>query len=201
MASLLMEDYADRIDEQGKHYLRRVIDNADYMEQLIIDLLALSRVGAQKTPEPVEVRSVVERILNIHRERFVQKGIEIVIRPSFPHFFFDRTQITELFQNLITNAAKFMGEQPCPRIEIGGKESGEWIEFYVKDNGIGIDPEYHDRIFGAFHRLKELDVEGTGVGLTIVKKVVDLAYGKIWIESKKGEGTTFFVRFPKTAEA
>lgn len=200
MASILMEDYADRFDEKGKHYLRRVIDNADYMEQMIMDLLALSRVGAQKGAEPVEVRSVVERVLEIHQERFARKGIEIVIHPTFPNFLFDRTQIMELFQNLITNAAKFMGDQPFPRIEIGGRESGEWVEFYVKDNGIGIDPDYHDRIFGVFQRLKELDVEGTGVGLTIVKKVVDLAHGKVWIESRKGEGSTFFVRFPKLEE-
>ncbi|MDC4227468.1 MAG: HAMP domain-containing protein [Candidatus Manganitrophus sp.] len=118
MASILMEDYADRFDEKGKHYLRRVIDNADYMEQMIMDLLALSRVGrAQKGAEPVEVRSVVERVLEIHQERFAsRRGLKSssFIR-RFQTFLFDRTQITELFQNLITNAAKFMGDQPFPR--------------------------------------------------------------------------------------
>ncbi|NKE69744.1 sensor histidine kinase [Candidatus Manganitrophus noduliformans] len=201
MASILMEDYAGQLDEKGKHYLQRVIENANYMEQMIMDLLTLSRVGAQKGSEPVEVRSVVERILDIHQERFAKKGIEIIIQPTFPRLLFDRAQITELFQNLITNAAKFMGDQPCPRIEIGGRESGEWVELYVKDNGIGIDPEYHDRIFGVFQRLKDVEVEGTGVGLSIVKKIVDLAHGTIWIESRKGEGTTFFIRFPKAEEA
>lgn len=105
-----------------------------------------------------------ENVSAVSGERFARKGIEIVIHPTFPNFLFDRTQIMELFQNLITNAAKFMGDQPCPRIEIGGRESGEWVEFYVKDNGIGIDPDYHDRIFGVFQRLKDLDVEGTGLG-------------------------------------
>jgi light-regulated signal transduction histidine kinase (bacteriophytochrome) len=201
MASILMEDYSNQFDEKGKHYLQRVIDNANYMEQMIIDLLALSRVGrAQKAPQLAEVQSVVERILDIHREHFARKGIETIIHP-LPHFLFDRTQITEVFQNLITNAVKFMGDQPHPSIEIGGKESGEWVEFYVKDNGIGIEPEYHDKVFGVFQRLKEVEVEGTGVGLSIVKKIVDLAHGKIWIESRKGEGATFFVRFPKPMEA
>ncbi|WDT73865.1 MAG: ATP-binding protein [Candidatus Manganitrophus sp.] len=92
------------------------------------------------------------------------------------------------------------GISPFRELKSAGEESGEWVEFYVKDNGIGIDPDYHDRIFGVFQRLKDLDVDGTGVGLTIVKKVVDLAHGKVWIESRKGEGSTFFVRFPKLEE-
>jgi signal transduction histidine kinase len=201
MASILIEDYSDQFDEKGKHYIQRIIANANYMEEMILDLLALSRVGRpQQSPEPIEVRSVLERILDIHRERFEEKGIEVVIQPTLPHFLFDRVQSTEVFQNLITNAAKFMGDQPHPRIEIGGRESGEWVEYYVKDNGIGIDPEYYDKIFGVFQRLKDVEVEGTGVGLSIVKKIVDLAHGKLWIESRRGEGATFFVRFPKKEE-
>jgi signal transduction histidine kinase len=201
MASILMEDYGNQFDEKGKHYIQRIISNANYMEQMIMDLLTLSRVGrAHKAPEPVEVRSVIEKILDLNQERLSQKGIEIIVDPLLPRFRFDRIQMTEVFQNLITNAAKFMSDQAHPRIEIGGRESGEWVEFYVKDNGIGIDPEYHDRIFGVFQRLKDVEVEGTGVGLSIVKKIVDLAQGKIWIESKRGEGATFFVRFPKTTD-
>ncbi len=199
MASILMEDYRDRLDEKGKHYLQRVIANANYMEEMIIDLLALSRIGrAHNAPEPAEVRSVIEKILDLHQERFAEKGIKVIVDPTLPQFTFDRTQMTALFQNLITNAAKFIGNQPRPRIEIGGEESGEWVQFYVKDNGIGIDPEYHGKVFGVFQRLKDMEVEGTGVGLSIVKKVIDLAQGKIWIESAKGEGAAFFVRFPKT---
>ena len=199
MASILMEEYSHRLDEKGRHYLQRVIANTNYMEEMIIDLLALSRIGrAHQTPEPAEARSVIEKILDLNRERFEKMGVEIVLDPMLPRFAFDRTQLTELFQNLITNAAKFMGSQPHPRIEIGGRETGEWVQFYVKDNGIGIDSVYHEKIFGVFQRLKEIEVEGTGVGLSIAKKIVDLAQGKIWVESKKGEGATFFVRFPKT---
>jgi signal transduction histidine kinase len=93
-----------------------------------------------------------------------------------------------------------MGNQPHPRIEIGGRKDGDWSEFYVKDNGIGINPEYHGKIFGMFQRLREVEAEGTGVGLSIVKKIVDMAGGKIWVESQKGKGTTFFVRFPQKAK-
>lgn len=198
MASIVMEEYGNQLDEKGKYYLQRVIANAHYMEEMIIDLLALSRIGrADHAPKPAEVRAILDKILDLHRERFEKRGIEIIINPGLPQFTFDRTQMTELFQNLITNAAKFMGHQSRPRIEIGGWETGEWVQFYVKDNGIGIDPEYHEKIFGVFQRLKDIEVEGTGVGLSIVKKIVDLAQGKIWVESKKGEGATFFVRFPK----
>lgn len=198
MASILMEEYSGQLDEKGKHYLLRVISNANYMEEMIIDLLALSRIGrAHNAPEPADVRTIIEKVLDLHRERFEKQGIEIVVDPALPHFTFDRTQLTELFQNLITNAAKFMADQSHPRIEIGGRETGEWVQFYVKDNGIGIDPEYHEKIFKVFQRLKEVEVEGTGVGLSIVKKIVDLAHGKVWVESQKGEGATFFVRFPK----
>lgn len=201
MASILMEDYSTQFDEKGKHYIQRIIANANFMEQMIMDLLALSRIGrAHKAPELAEVRSVIENILNLNQERFSEKGIEIVVDPLLPSFQFDRIQITEIFQNLITNAAKFMGDQLHPRIEIGGRESGEWVEFYVKDNGIGIDPEYHDTVFGVFQRLKDVDVEGTGVGLCIVKKIVDLAGGKVRVESRKGEGATFVVRFPRPTD-
>jgi len=198
MASLFMEKYGSQLEEKGKHYIQRIIANADYMEELIIGLLTLSRVGrkqtATKNGRPAEV---LQQILEIHKERFSEKKIEVVLAQGIPDFFFDQTQLTQVFENLISNAAKFMGDQPHPRIEIGGKELNEGVEFYVKDNGIGIDPEYHEKVFSIFQRLKEVDVEGTGVGLSIVKKIIDLAGGKIWIESKKGEGTTFFFRLPR----
>ena len=198
MASLFMEKYGNQLEEKGKHYIERVIANANYMEELIIGLLTLSRVGGKQTAtkngRPAEV---LHQILEIHKERFAGKKIEVVLAQGIPDFFFDQTQLTQVFENLISNAAKFMGDQPHPRIEIGGKELNEGVEFYVKDNGIGIDPAYHEKVFSIFQRLKEVDVEGTGVGLSIVKKIIDLAGGKIWIESKKGEGTTFFFLLPR----
>src|SRR5579884_515746 len=198
MATLLMEGHPDRLGEEERHYVERIIANATYMEELIHGLLILSRIGKKRDqPEPVELRAVIAQILDIQKERFAEKKIEVVIQPSLPPFVFDKTALTQIFQNLITNAAKFMGDQPHPRIEIGGKMLTETIQFYVKDNGIGIDPEYHEKIFGIFQRLKEVEVEGTGVGLSIVKKIIDLAGGKVWVESKRGEGATFFVELPR----
>lgn len=202
MASLLIEDWGSKMDEKAMYYINRIIHNSNYMEELITGLLVLSRIGRkQQRTEAADVKTVVEEIIDLNRERFLEKKIQVVIQPILPEFRFERLQLTQLFQNLITNAAKFMGDQPSPRIDVGGSDLGEWVEFFVKDNGIGIDPAYHEKIFGLFQRLKEVEVEGTGVGLSIVKKIVDLAGGKIYIESKKGEGTTFFIRFPRKAVA
>ena len=198
MATIFLEDHGDKVDEKGKHYLRRITANANYMEELINGLLTLSRVGKKsEKPEMSDAETVVEEIVEIHRDYFKKKGIEIVVQGFLPRFTWERVELRELFQNLITNAAKFMGDQPRPRIEIGGREMERGVEFYVKDNGIGIDPAYQEKIFGVFHRLKDIEVEGTGVGLSIVKKIVDLAGGKIWIESSRGRGATFFIQFPK----
>ncbi|TAK02608.1 MAG: hypothetical protein EPO39_13185 [Candidatus Manganitrophaceae bacterium] len=198
MASLLMENHSEQLGERERYYVQRIIANAAYMEELIQGLLVLSRIGKkQEQPEPVDARSVITQIVDIQKERFAEKRIAVVVQPSLPHFVFDRTALTQIFQNLILNSAKFMGDQPHPTIEIGGKLLRDAVRFYVKDNGIGIDPEYHAKIFGIFQRLKEIEVEGTGVGLSIVKKVVDLAGGRVWIESKKGEGATFFVQLPR----
>jgi signal transduction histidine kinase len=198
MASLLLEDWGSQADEKIKRYIGRIIHNANYMEELITGLLALSRIGRkQQNIVRAEVKEVLGEILDLHQQLFLSKKIQVLIQPSLPSFTFEKMQSTQLFQNLITNSAKFMGDQPFPKIEIGGRALPESIEFYVKDNGIGIDPAYHDKVFGLFQRLKEVEVEGTGVGLSIVKKIVDLAGGRIWIESKKGEGTTFFIQFPR----
>ena len=201
MASVFMEEYGPRVDDKGRHYIDRILANGNYMEELIRDILALSRVGKPKNPEWVNAKELLEKILEVHGPLLAEKKVKTIVRENFPQALFERSQLTELFQNLITNAVKFMGDQPFPVVEIGGKELEEGVEFYVKDNGIGIDPAYHDKIFGLFQRLHEVEVEGTGVGLAIVKKIVDLAGGKIWIESRKGEGTTFFIRLPRRKDA
>jgi PAS domain S-box-containing protein len=199
MASLLKEECSSEIGEKAKHYIERIIFNANYMEMLIIDLLELSRIGRkQQLGNRAEAREVLEEILKINKESFQEKKIEVMIRSIFPPFIFEHTELTQLFQNLITNAAKFMGDQLHPRIEIGGMVVGTGVEFFVKDNGIGIDPAYHEKIFDIFHRLHDLQVEGTGVGLAIVKKIIHLNRGKIRLESQKGKGTTFFFWLPQT---
>lgn len=141
---------------------------------------------------------MIEEILKIHNESFQEKKIEVVLQSDLPSVTLDHSELTHLFQNLITNAAKFLGDEPHPRIEIGGKAAEKEVAFFVKDDGIGIDPAYHEKIFDVFHRLHDVNVEGTGAGLAIVKKIIHSNRGKIWLESEKGKGTTSFFRLPRT---
>jgi signal transduction histidine kinase len=198
MASVLMEDYGDKLDEKGKHYLDRLISNASFMEQLIADLLEFSRVGRrEEKPEQLNAEDIIKNVLDQCYSSIQARSVKVVCTASLPpSIFFDRTRLTQVFLNLISNSIKFMGDQASPMVEIGGRKTDRFVEFSVKDNGIGIDPQHHHLIFGVFQRLKEVEVEGTGIGLAVVKKIVDLAGGKIWFESKKGEGATFFFQLP-----
>ncbi len=197
MASVLIEDYGEKLDEKGKHYLQRLISNASFMEQLIADLLEFSRVGrGEERPRVLNGEEVIKNVLDQCYASMKARSVKVTCLTPLPSVFFDRTRLTQLFLNLISNSIKFMGDQSQPMIEIGGRSTDQFVEFYVKDNGIGIDPQHHQLIFGVFQRLKEVDVEGTGIGLAVVKKIVDLAEGKIWFESEKGEGATCFFRLP-----
>jgi signal transduction histidine kinase len=130
----------------------------------------------------------------------MERGISVHIDANMPAVFGDRQRLLEVLQNLIDNAAKFMGSQPEPRIEVGqrGEEDGKLI-FYVRDNGIGILPEHYDRVFGLFNKL-DSNSEGTGVGLALVKRIVEVHSGRIWVESEAGMGTTFYFSLPGSVE-
>ncbi len=202
MAGMMKEEYGQQLDENARHYLDRIIGNANYMEELIQGLLTLSRIGKmQERLEPIEVKDVIQNVLEILHNQLTQHNITVAVQSPLPHFMFNPVQLAQIFQNLISNATKFMGDQPHPKIEIGGRESEGGVAFYVKDNGIGIDPAYHEKIFAIFQRLQDVKVEGTGVGLPIVKKIVDLNGGKLWVESEKGKGATFFVWLPRKNKA
>jgi len=198
MASVLLEDYGARLDEHGNHYLQRIMANAGMIERLIEDLLTYSRVGRSVlVPERLQAESVVRNVLNQCSGEIKEKKIQVEAHSPLPELTFDRARLEQIFLNLITNAIRFMGDQSHPTIEIGGSEDDRSTTFYVRDNGIGIDPQYHEVIFKVFERLKEVEVGGTGMGLALVKKIIDLVGGRIWVESKKGEGATFFFSLPK----
>jgi signal transduction histidine kinase len=121
-----------------------------------------------------------------------------VVRENLPAIYCDARRIYHVFENLVVNAVKFTSGNKRPKIEIGCKDSGEFHEFYVKDNGIGIDSKYHQKIFEMFQRLKQTeDEEGTGLGLAIVDRIVKNHGGKVWVESEKGSGATFHFTLPK----
>jgi signal transduction histidine kinase len=196
LAEIIVEDYGPRLDDEGRRLLGRLQANVAQMERLILDLLELSRIGREsRAPEAVDVGDVVDDFAAEMGAALRARGVEIV-RNQTGVLWGIRTRVEQVMSNLLGNAVKYMGEQPKPRIEVGMRPDGAFVECYVKDNGIGIDPVYHEKIFEIFQRLQEVEVEGTGVGLAIAKKIVVKAGGRLWVESAKGQGATFFFTWP-----
>ena len=201
-SELLLESYKEKLDEKGRTCLERIQASAHRMEMLVSDLLALSRVGqVVSTFKDVPSHEIVTRVISGLQDRLKENGIELVVASNLPTVCCDRERICQVFENLVVNAIKFMGDNENPEIEIGYEESAErpdFYKFYVRDNGIGIDPKYHIKIFERFHRLREIeDEEGTGLGLAIIERVVNHHGGRVWVKSEKGKGTTFYFTLPK----
>jgi len=176
---------------------QRIQEAVNKMHALLTELLELSRVGRMMNqPEDAPFNVLVKDALDIVHGQLESLHITVLTQPNLPAVRGDLQRITEVLQNLLDNAAKYMGEQPTPIIEIGqqGMEDGKPI-FFVKDNGIGIAPEYHERIFGLFNKL-DAKSEGTGVGLALVKRIVEFHGGRIWVESEAGIGSTFYFTLP-----
>ena len=169
------------------------------MDKLLKDLLELSRIGRMvNPPEEIKFKDLLNDVLEIVHGRLEAGGITVQIHPNLPSVFGDKPRLLEVLQNLIDNAAKFMGDQPEPKIELGmdGEMDGNPV-FFIRDNGMGIAPEYHEQIFGLFNRLDTL-VEGTGVGLALVKRIIEFHGGRIWVESELEKGATFYFTLKNT---
>jgi PAS domain S-box-containing protein len=195
---LLQRRYADRLDDDAKEFLRYAQEGATRMRDLIDDLLTYSRLGTRKeTLQRVSVESVIALVLANLRESIAEAHAEVTHGPM-PEVEGDPTQLAQLFQNLIGNAIKFRGATP-PHIAVRAERVGPDWRFSVKDDGIGIPPEYQERIFVIFQRLHSREeYPGTGIGLAVVRKVVERHGGRIWVESsgQPGQGTTFFFTIP-----
>ncbi len=171
----------------------RIREAVNKMQRLLNELLQLSRIGRVSNPhEHVVFEELVHEALDIVRIQLEARRVQVVIQPDLPAVFGDRQRLLEVLQNLIGNACNFTGDQPDPKVEIGqqGEENGAPV-FFVRDNGIGISPEFHERIFGLFDKL-DAKTDGTGVGLAIVKRIIEVHGGRIWVESDLGKGTTFY---------
>jgi signal transduction histidine kinase len=179
----------------------RVTRATKNMQSTLSELLELSRIGRIiNPPERVEVHEIVQEALDAVGGRIRSRNIQTEVAQSLPVVYGDRPRLREVFENLIDNAAKYMSNQPAPRIEIGYRNGQEPV-LYVKDNGPGIDPQYHSRIFGLFEKLDSTS-EGTGVGLTLVKRIIETHGGKIWVESQGlGKGTAFCFTIPDSRKA
>lgn len=170
------------------------------MGQLIDDLLNLSRLGRiDEEKEEVDIKRVVENVINLHEHSLKKNKIKLNITGDFPSIIISETRISQVFENLLSNAIKYC-ENDNPEITIGAHEDRDSYKFFVKDNGPGIAKEYHAKVFNLFQRLKN-DTKGTGIGLAIVHKILNSLGGKVWIESGEGiEGCTFWLELPKSKE-
>ncbi len=202
-ATFLEEDYADRLDEEGRDYLREVKNGADRLNRLINDLLALSRVSRLKNPyEDTDMNELIGSVLERIEFDIKEQNVDLRVEKDLPTVRCDRIKLGEVFVNLINNAIKFSSRlKRNPKIEIGYIDGGKDYKFFVEDNGIGIDPKYHEKIFGIFRRLHtQEEYSGTGAGLSIVKRIIDEHGGSVWVESELGKGSTFWFSIPKNLD-
>jgi len=177
--------------------IAHINDAVTKMQRLLDDLLELSRVGRQMNPpEEASFAGIAREAVALVQGRIAARGVEVEIAPDLPAVYGDRARLVEVVQNLVDNAVRFMGDQSQPRVEIGARQEQDDAVFYVRDNGIGIEPQYHDKVFGLFEKLDPAS-EGTGVGLALVKRIIETHEGKIWVESEgAGRGSTFYFTFP-----
>lgn len=194
---LLSQRYSHVLDEKGREFMRLIVDGAVRMNDLIGDLLAFSRTTGQNgiPYASVNLGHVLGNAAANLRQSIHESGASIT-SGELPEVYGDETQISLLLQNLISNAIKYRSHDP-PRIEISAQQQNNCWQFCVKDNGIGIDPAYHERIFGLFKRLHGRNVPGTGLGLAICKRLVERHGGRIWVSSALGEGAEFYFTLPR----
>jgi two-component system sensor kinase FixL len=195
LAGWIASDCGDRLDTEAKEQLSLMLNRVDRMHDLIDGILQYSRIGRiTEEKARVDLNELVPQVVDL---LVAPEHIEIAIRDELPVVECERTRITQVFQNLIGNAIKYM-DKPHGRIAIGCSDDDGWWTFRVEDNGPGIDEKHHGRVFQLFQTLAPQDAyESTGIGLTLVKKIVELNGGRVWIESKLGEGSTFFFTLPQ----
>lgn len=200
---LLAKEYQGQLSEDADKYIDYAVDGVKRMQELINDLLAYSRVGTQgRSFEPTDCEAVLQRVLR-NLEISIQESGAAITHDQLPTVLGDPVQIQQLLQNLIANGIKFRRAE-APRVHIGAEhreagKGGEWL-FSVRDNGIGIDAKYSDRIFQIFQRLhNRRKYSGTGIGLAICKKIVERHGGRIWLDGEPGVGATFYFTIPVQA--
>jgi signal transduction histidine kinase len=178
--------------------IKHIYDAAEKMQLLLNDLLELSRIGrVVSPPEKVSLSELAREAVELTAGQIAEGKVQVDIAPDLPVVCGDRPRLLEVMQNLIENAVKFMGNQPEPRIEVGVQHQEEEMLCYVRDNGIGIEPRYQERIFSLFDRL-DPTLEGTGIGLALVQRIIEVHRGCIWVESEgKGHGSTFYFTLPR----
>jgi two-component system sensor kinase len=195
-SKILLDEYSEKLDAECRHYLSRIRDNTNRMSALIDDILTLSRAGRVELQlRPVRFGDLVKAVFKDFKEEIESRSISIKTG-DLPVIRCDSTLMQIVFSNLISNAIKFTRDKEKPEIIIDFDEEKDAI--FVRDNGIGFDMQYHDKIFGVFQRLHlPEEYGGTGVGLAIVKRIVERHHGEVWAESGPDKGATFFIKLPE----
>jgi light-regulated signal transduction histidine kinase (bacteriophytochrome) len=191
---LLQLSLGDGASKEQEDYIHFAVDGAKRMTVLIQELLAYSNVTGEHTLEPVDCNEILDEV-ELQLKAQIEESEAVVNHSPLPQIMANRPQIRQLFQNLIGNAIKYRGQSP-PVIRIMAERANRFWKFSVSDNGIGIEPEYQDKVFGMFVRLHSRSVAGAGIGLAICQRVIERLGGRIWLESEKGKGSTFFFTIP-----
>lgn len=193
---LIEKDVAAGDAKRLKEDIAHIQEAVRRMQLLLDELLALSRIGRLTTPpQDIPMSELAREAVHQVGGQIAERGVQVTIAPDLPTVHGDYPRLLEVLQNLVDNAVKFLGDQAEPLVEIGARQEGEETVFFVRDNGTGIDPRYHQKIFGLFERLSA-DTEGTGIGLALVKRIVEVHGGRIWVESALGQGSTFCFTLP-----
>lgn len=191
-ANLLMRSHGRRLDVEAKQHLERIRSNAESMDALLRDLLEVSRIGrVQEAVEWVDSGEMVASVLRELEPETARSGVRVQVSGRLPMIAYSPRLLACVFRNLIGNAIKFMGDQPAPLVSIGCDRISEGYRFWVRDNGVGIRPEDQEKIFALFARANGTDAPGSGVGLAVVKRIVEAHRGKVWVESESAAGSVF----------
>ena len=195
---IIEEDYKGKLDEDADEYIGFAVDGAKRMQTLINDLLKYSRVGTKgKSFVPMSAETALNEALD-NIKVTIDETQAVITHDQLPIVLGDDSQLTQVFQNLLSNAIKFRGNR-TPQIHVGVEQTPEEWVFSVRDNGIGVDMKYAERIFTIFQRLHgREEYPGTGIGLAVVKKIVERHGGRIWVESVPESGSTFYFTLPTT---
>ncbi|MEE9604882.1 MAG: ATP-binding protein [Candidatus Scalindua sp.] len=197
--SILFKAYKDTFDDKGKFYVNRIKINIETMSRRIDEIIKVMKVGRITYElENNDSGAIVKDIVETLEDKIKDNKINVVIQDNLPTILCDEERMKDVLSNLLANAIKFMGNNNQGQIRIGCDKNGDYYNFYVEDTGIGIQEEYQKQIFKIFRRLGEVEVEGSGVGLAMVKKIVELHKGTIWVESpvKDGRGSRFCFTMP-----
>jgi len=196
---LLLEDHSEQLDDEGQMFLKTIHESTQEMSQLIDDLLEYSRLERRDFhSDQFQLGPFVSAVVEQKKRETSNNGIEFVVNVNGGVIVADRNGLTQALRNYLDNAVKFSSKATNPRIEVGSQETAKNYLVWVRDNGVGFDMKYHDRVFAIFQRLNRTeDYPGTGVGLAIVRKSMERIGGRAWAESRPGEGATFYLEIPK----